>query len=353
MIIQELRIENLRNLGSAQLQPNARLNVLYGDNGAGKTSVLEALVVLSRGRSFRTTQAGELVGPRQATFQIFADARNEQGRVHKMGLERSGKRWRGRMDGEDLQQLSHLTRSLPLVLLEPESHLLISGSPETRRRFIDWGMFHVEPSFLDVWRRYSKALKQRNAALRQGQAGVLDSLDAVLCEEGEALSRLRASHAAAISNRITPLLERMSFRLGDISIEYHPGWGAETLKESLGRNRTRDLDRGLTLSGPHRADLRLSCGRSPARAILSRGEQKMLATALLLTQAEILSGLGEPPLVLLDDLGSEFDREHFGKALSRALEVGGQVWLTGTARPSLESDHGVFHVEQGAVRKMV
>ena len=79
----------------------------------------------------------------------------------------------------------------------------------------------------------------------------------------------------------------------------------------------------------------------------------MLATALLLTQAGILADLGEPPLVLLDDLGSEFDRQHFDKALDRALEVGGQVWLTGTGRPKLETDHGVFHVEQGVVRKMV
>ena len=118
MVIQELRIENLRNLASAHLRPNSCLNVLYGDNGAGKTSVLEALVVLSRGRSFRTTQAAELIGPEHSTFRVFANVLDSKGRVQKLGLERSGKRWRGRRNGEDLQQLSQLTRSLPLILLE-------------------------------------------------------------------------------------------------------------------------------------------------------------------------------------------------------------------------------------------
>lgn len=353
MLIQELRVENLRNLASAQLQPDESLNVLYGDNGAGKTSVLEALVVLSRGRSFRTTQAGELIGPQNSTFRIFASARDSRGRVQKLGLERSGKRWRGRRDGEDLQQLSQLTRALPLILLEPESHLLISGAPETRRRFLDWGMFHVEPSFLSTWRRYSKAIKQRNAALRRGQKEILDSLDTVVAEEGETLSALRQQHASSVSERIMPLLEQMSFRLGEIRIEYQAGWTTETLIESLTRNRVRDLERGMTTAGPHRADLQLFCGRPAARAVLSRGEQKMLAAALLMTQAEILAEIGESPLVLLDDLRSEFDREHFERALDRALRIGGQVWLTGTGKPVLEQQHSVFHVEQGVVREMV
>ena len=172
MILRKVQVENFRNLQQVEIRPHPALNYFHGNNGAGKTSILESLVVLSRGRSVRTTQAAELVGPGSDTFRVFALAETGSGIEHRLGLERSGKRWRGRKDGADLSQLSQLTRCLPLVLMEPDSHLLVSGSPEVRRRYLDWGMFHVEPGFLDTWRNFSKSLKQRNAALRRNQVKI-------------------------------------------------------------------------------------------------------------------------------------------------------------------------------------
>jgi len=351
--IKSLRIENLRNLERATLQPHPRFNIIFGRNGAGKTTVLESMVVLSRGRSFRTTQASELIGNGGNYFRVYAEAESDQRVAYKMGLERSSKQWRGRLNGQDLVQLSQLTRVLPLVLMEPNSHLLVSGAPEVRRKYLDWGMFHVEQEFLETYRRYSKILKQRNAALRQRQAGVLDSIDEVFCQWGERLDGMRKVHCAAVSEQAKPLLKSLSPALDGFSLVYSQGWRRKSLLQSLKEGRERDLLRGSTGSGPHRGDISLSFHETPARNLLSRGEQKILAATLLLSQAAILSRMGEKPVVLLDDLASEFDQVHFENVLTRCLEWGSQVWISGIQKFSSDEEHKVFHVERGVVQEMV
>jgi len=351
--IKSLRIENLRNLERAEILPHPRFNVFFGGNGAGKTSVLESIVVLSRGRSFRTTQASELIGRGARLFRIYGETVSQEGVVRKQGLERSKSHWRARKDGQDLAQLSQLTRVLPLVLMEPNSHLLVSGAPEIRRKYLDWGLFHVEPEFLDTYRRFAKILKQRNAALRFRQNAVLDSIDEVFCELGMRLDQMRKDYCADVAQNVQVLLEQLSPELEGFGLEYHQGWTRQTLKESLQDGREGDLIRGATASGPHRGDLSLAFHDTPARNLLSRGEQKILAAALLLSQAAVLSKSGEQPMILLDDLASEFDRTHFENVLQQALEVGSQVWLTGIQKCENGTEHKVFHVEHGRVREMV
>lgn len=353
MFIKTLQIENVRNLARVDIEPSPTLNFLFGANGAGKTSVLESLVVLSRGRSFKTNQANELIGPQGGSFRVFAESLNHARKTTRMGLERSGKHWRARKNGDDLSQLSQLTRDLPLVLMEPNSHLLVSGPPEVRRKYIDWGMFHVEHEFLATWRHFSKILKQRNAALRFRQEDVLESIDAVFSELGSRLGRLRRTHSDEIAERVQGLLTDLGSSLENMRFEYHDGWTRGSLQESLLAGREGDLMRGTTGSGPHRADIALFYKESPARSVLSRGEQKLLSAALLLSQVEILAKMGEKPIILLDDLASEFDQEHFERVLDRALKCGGQVWVSGTRIHSSEVDHKVFHVEHGQVQEMV
>jgi len=351
--IKSLRIENLRNLERAEILPHPGFNVFFGGNGAGKTSILEAVVVLSRGRSFRTTQASELIGHCGKLFRIYAETVSQDRVERKQGLERSGSHWRARKDGQDLAQLSQLTRVLPLVLMEPNSHLLVSGSPEIRRKYLDWGLFHVEPEFLDTYRRFAKILKQRNAALRYRQDKVLESIDEVFCELGMRLDAMRKSYCNSVGRHVEALIEQLSPELEGFSLEYQQGWTRQTLKEALAENRDSDLLRGATGFGPHRGDISLLLQGAPARNRLSRGEQKILAAALLLSQADILSNNGEKPLILLDDLASEFDQIHFESVLQRALEIGGQVWLTGIQNCKTAVEHKVFHVEHGRVQEMV
>lgn len=353
MHIKSLRIENFRNLKNVSIQPHPRLNFYYGDNGAGKTSLLEALVVVSRGKSFKTAHIEELGGTDPAPFRVILESRFA-GQDHRMGLERNGKNWKARLDGQDVPMLSALTRQLPMVLMEPNSHLLISGPPEGRRRFLDWGVFHVEPLFLDCWRRYARVLKQRNAALRAKQVPVLDSLDHLAATLGEQLNTYRLAYfcrlAAAFSRQDDV---EDAPELKDVVLDFQPGWKGGSLLETLVRTRSRDLEMGATGEGPHRGDVLFSKHQKEVRSLFSRGEQKSLVASLLLKQAELLAEQGEPPLVLLDDLASEFDQQHFASVLLRALACAGQVWVTGTSAPGSARECKVFHVKHGSVQELL
>ncbi len=352
MYIKSLSIENFRNLKRVDLELHPRLNVFYGVNGAGKTSLLESLVVLSRGKSFKTAHVEELTGAETGAFRIFSVTVAADGQ-HRLGLERNKRSWKARHNGQDVAVLSVLTRHLPLVLMEPNSHLLVSGAPDGRRRFLDWGVFHVEHRFLETWRRYSRALKQRNAALRSRQLAVLDSLDDGLAKLGEALHQQRQAYFDKLVAEFSRHVHDWSSALQDIELSYQQGWKAPSLLEALDSSRKRDVERGVTSQGPHRGDLLLLRHGQHIRTLLSRGEQKALAAALLLTQARLLAATGEAPLVLLDDLASEFDQQHFAFVLDHALDCAGQVFVTGTGKPPLELPHTMFHVERGEVREMV
>jgi DNA replication and repair protein RecF len=237
--------------------------------------------------------------------------------------------------------------------MEPNSHLLISGAPDGRRRLLDWGVFHVEPAFLDTWRRYSRTLKQRNAALRDRNIRVLDSLDTLLARLGEQLNAFRVAYFEQLIFAFNGQMNAGTEELKGVTLEYHLGWKGDSLLEALSRSRKRDLEQGATSQGPHRADIVLTKEQRPIRTLLSRGEQKSFAANLLLTQARLLSSRGEAPLVLLDDLASEFDRQHVESVLESALDCGGQVWVTGTAAPTSTRRHTAFHVEHGAVQEMI
>jgi DNA replication and repair protein RecF len=237
--------------------------------------------------------------------------------------------------------------------MEPNSHLLVSGTPDVRRRFLDWGVFHVEQEFLEVWRRFSKTLRQRNAALRQGQVDVIESIDEILSPLGSRLSQLREGYSKSISRETKSIVSDINTDLSDITFEYQNGWGSGSYREALSKWRERDLERGATTQGPHRADLILMKGKASARAVLSRGEQKILSAALLLAQVGFMKSRGESPVVLLDDLASEFDGIHFERVLARFLATGGQVWVTGTRELEFIGQSSVFHVEHGTVREMI
>jgi len=350
--ITHLRIENFRNLEAVEIQPEAGFNYFFGENGAGKTSVLEALFLLSRGKSFRTASSDELIHHEADRFQVFAEIHHQE-EIHRVGLERSKKHWRARKDGHDVALLSELSRSLPVVMMEPNSHSLVSGAPEGRRRFLDWGVFHVEPLFLDTWRQYSRGLKQRNAALRRSQASVIDSLDDIIAPLGEQLSVYRQSYVEKLVQEFSRQLDTERSGLQDITLRFQPGWKAESLKAALEAGRERDLEQGISQNGPHRADLILERKGRPIRSTLSRGEQKNVAACLLLSQAQLMKACGQDPLVLLDDLASEFDQRHSEEVLQKALICASQVWVTGIHPCVFEGPSTAFHVEHGEVSKMI
>ena len=356
MRVLSLNINNLRNISSARIEFDPGLSCFTGDNGAGKTSILEALAVLSKGRSFRPGHVTSLIGPLNDCLQVVGKVESHAGETHQLGLERGADYWQARHQGEDVKQISELTRLLPFVLLEPSSHTLISGPPDGRRKYLDWGVFHVKHGYLDLWRRYNRVLKQRNAALRQANRAVVESLDPQIVQLGETLDKARQAYVGLLEKLLRESLPGINPALEGITLSYRKGWSGENLEEALVVSRQRDMDRGATQPGPHKADLYLALEGAPARERLSRGEQKAMTAALIIAQASTICATGEKPLLLLDDLFSEFDDEHLERVLGSAMDLGVQVWLTGTrTRPAIgvfKDACSMFHVEHGKVSQV-
>jgi len=353
MRVKSLNIKNLRNITSTQIEPDPCLNCFTGDNGAGKTSILEALAVLSKGRSFRSGHISSLIGPQNPHFQIISKVESHSGDTHQLGMERGADYWSARHQGEDVTQISELTRLLPYVLLEPSSHTLVSGPPDGRRKYLDWGVFHVEHGYLMLWRRYNRVLKQRNAALRQSNKMVIESLDPQLIKLGEQLHLARKQHAGLLKDLLQQKLPIFSNTLKEVTLTYKKGWSGDDLGEAVQVSSVRDMERGSTGPGPHRADLNLVLDGVPAKERLSRGEQKAMTAALIIAQAEMICASGEKPILMLDDLSSEFDDAHLGRVLRAGMQLDVQIWLTGTqlapAIKACDGSYTVFHVEHGAV----
>jgi DNA replication and repair protein RecF len=350
LALTRLTLEGVRNLAPVSLEPASGLNWLHGENGAGKTSVLEAIHLLGRGRSFRTARPASVIQHDARTLRVVGHCAD--GTV--LGIERSGDHWRGRIGGKDCRRISEFAEVLPMVLCEPDSHRLIDGGPDRRRQYLDWTLFHVEPRYLEAWQRYARLLRQRNAALKSGAGtAVLDALDAPMVPAARVLDELRRGQVIHLAGHSSALLEALGVRLpGVIDLRYRPGYPADlSLADALKAQRESDRERGFTQRGPHRADLVIRVNQQPAALELSRGQQKLLALALLLAQLIVLdSGSGPAPVLLLDDPVSELDRSHLDTVLGWVQAQSFQTWITATEPPSLPCR--VFHVEHGSIRRV-
>lgn len=353
-------MRHVRRIAAAELTPCPGFNFLLGGNGAGKTSLLEAIYLLGYGRSFRGRVRDGLIQSDAPALEAYAEweqsGRDGTPRQHRIGLRHSGQAWEGRLDGATETQLGTLCAALAVVCFEPGSHELVSGGAESRRRFIDWGVFHVEHTFLALWRRYSRALKQRNRLLKQSHIAPaeFEGWEREMADAGEAITRLREQYLDQLTESIALVSAHFLPELGAVSLHFQPGWRRDELSllDALLVSRDRDHAARFTTAGPHRADWRIHHANRPNHETLSRGQAKLTALACILAQARHYSDvLGEWPVVLLDDLASELDPAHQRAALAYIMSAGAQVFATGTHLPEAVIDSGregmTFHVKQG------
>ena len=358
MELTRLVVADVRCLAAADLALGPGLNLITGGNGAGKTSLLEAVHLLGYGRSFRGRVRDGLVRTGAANLEVYAEWLDGQGRGRRAGLRHTGAVWEARLDGAPAPSLTELCAELAVVTFEPGSHELIAGGAEHRRRFLDWALFHVEPEFLPVWRRYARALKQRNALLKRGPAGsALAPWDRELADAGETLTRLRGAYLHRLEPVLAATAGEFLPELGQAGLRFLPGWRQDEtrLEDALLLSRERDLATGHTAVGPHRADWRVDYVGLPGRETLSRGQEKLTALACVLAQARAFAAdKGEWPVVCLDDLASELDQQHQAQALQAVLASGAQVLLTGTEAPAMLvgalQPERWFHVERGELQ---
>lgn len=351
MPLTSLHIDNFRNLESVSLEPQPGLNWLFGENGAGKTSVLEAIHVLARGRSFRANSVSPLIRDGSRELRIVACTANPDARA---GVERTASDWTGRINRQATSKMSEFARLLPLVLVDPENHALVEGAPAVRRSFLDWGLFHVEQSYLADWKRYSRLLRQRNAALRtQAAPPLLAALEQPMAEAAAAVEELRERYVTALQRGVEVLASELAFHVDAITLVYRPS--AQTADEYLARwreTRDRDLEQGFTRDGPHRGDLAIRAGDRMAAPRLSRGQMKLVALMLKLAQMGLARDADCEPLLLLDDPVSELDGYHLDRLLGWLREQPNQAWITAVDRIE-DPKAGLFHVEQGKIHAVV
>jgi len=352
MGLNRLSISGFRCFDRVELEPVAGVNVIVGPNASGKTSLLEAMFLLGRGRSFRAARKQAMIRETATALQVVG----RLGDGRSVGIEVDKEGWRARAGGEPVTQLAELAGLLPIQLMDPEIHRLVQEGPGERRRYIDWATFHVEHDFLETWRKYQRALRQRNAALRSRQPdSMLQPWEQALGESGALLDRFRAATVKRLAAPVSEAAERL---LGvPLAIDYRPGQPAGTsLAEALAEHRERDRRAGTTQIGPHRGDLSLLLDEHKARGWVSRGQQKLVAAALVLGQAKLLAPFWKDRGVLLvDDPAAELDGDRCGRLLALIAEMPFQVFVTSLHAESLPGllPDSMFHVEQGKVVRVV
>jgi len=345
----ELVVEDFRCVQRAELVLDPKQNLIWGSNGSGKTSLLEAIFLLGRGRSFRTRNSERLIRHGQPHLTVFGRIAGDRPNSIGVQVTRSGGVGTiARLNGVNARSLTELSQAFPVQVIDPGVHKLVEEGGFRRRRWMDWAVFHVEPGFAEQWVRYTRAVKQRNAALRHQPAQAF-AWDPEVAKLGEAIAEARLR----MLDQLQPLWRQaISTLCGlDVELHYSRGWSQDiSLAQALTDSRARDQAKGLTHSGPHRADVLIRIGSRAAREVLSRGQQKLAAIAMTLAQVRLLREQTDTtPTLLLDDPAAELDAQHLQRFIDLVGQLRSQLVLT-SLQPHFDlfgRAERVFHVEQG------
>jgi DNA replication and repair protein RecF len=334
------------------------LNLFSGPNGAGKTAILEALHVVVRGRSFRSSSLSRIVHHEADSMWVRVVLEDTSLGSVSVGIQRQRHGpLEVRVNGQNAKP-SSVAEMVPLQVMLPDASDLVFGAPGERREFLDWGVFHVEHQHLQCLRDYRRALRQRNRLLREahGEPNALTSAvdswtDRLLVLGADADARRRRY----LEKFVPPFLESLRGLAPDLNVrlDYRPGWPAESnFEQALVETRSRDVKLGATQAGPHRADLRLSAGTGSAAATVSRGQGKMIASAMRLAQARLIAdATGQRSVFLIDDVGAELDEAHNQRLFRQLGGLECQVLATAARDLRLggvfSGDRRMFHVEHG------
>lgn len=359
MSLSRLITNNFRNLTAVDLELSHSFNFLVGENGSGKTSLLEAIFYLGHGRSFKSHISNRIIHYDQDQFTLFGKV-EEAKHEWSVGIQKSR---HGdtilKINGEDGKKISDLAHLLPMQVITPEGLTLLNGGPTYRRAFLDWGLFHQHPEFYSHWANLKRLLKQRNSALAQVRSyAELRPWDIELTKLANIVSQLRAAYVEALRPEIEKTCQFFLPEL-EISVSFHQGWekGAD-YAEILAQGFERDRGVGYTMVGPQKADFRFRANGLPVEDVLSRGQLKLLMCALRLAQGEYLMAQKQRKcLFLIDDFASELDPTKRALLAHRLRQSGSQVFVTAITQDQLnqmqwdeQNNDMRFSVHQGKIQ---
>jgi DNA replication and repair protein RecF len=326
--LSRVQVTDFRCLHSAELELDPHFTLISGANASGKTSLLEAMYVLGRGRSFRTRRLERLIRHGAERFVVFGEVDTAHRRV-PLGVLGSPAGIRAQIDGDRPSSLAELALQLPVQIIDPEVHHLIEEGPSRRRRFLDWGVFHVEREFVGHWQRYQQVLRQRNAALKAHQPkGVVSVWDSDLVRSGELLTAARARYVASLAQHAESIGRSL---LGmELKLNYRNGWPKDqSMAEALQHSLNHEQEAGATQIGPHRAELNIRLDGAAVKDHISRGQQKLLAAALLIAQIKLFPDDSPVrPSLLLDDPAAELDDERLARLIGEVSAHSVQLIVT-------------------------
>ena len=361
MALTEFHTHHFRNLAQQRLQFSSRVNLIWGRNGSGKSSLLEAIHYLSSGRSFRTHKHESVVTQGQGGLTVFGRVEREGQSSHQLGVSRDlvQKQTVLKLDGVRVRSMARLARELPVSVIEPGTFDILAGGPGKRRQFLDWLVFHVNQDYGALWQQYQKGLSQRNHLLRNGTLEgryrlvwnqELERLAVQVTEAREGLFR-------QFEEALRSLLAEVKVPWSDtLAFQFYPGWDRKrSLSEVLEDHQHQERKAGYTQYGPHRADIRVRVHGKPVAEVLSRGQQKTLVVLLKLAQMACFSNERRlSGIFLLDDINAELDDHHQRLLVERLLAMGCPVFVTSIEPPdprvlweSVMDELKMFHVEQG------
>jgi DNA replication and repair protein RecF len=369
--VERLEVVDFRNHDRAAVELPAGVSVLVGANGVGKTNLLEAVGYLATLGSHRVGQDASLIRAGAESAVIRAAVRRA-GRRLLVDVElRPGTGVRGRVNGAPVPRARDLLGVVRATVFAPEDLGLIRGDPEERRRFLDTLATQRLPRYHGSRQDYDRVLRQRNTLLRSAGGrlpasalATLEVWDEKLAVAGAEIWSERLRLVAALTPRVELTYQRLAGRDDAVDIAYvssvagtdggldaDPAKLAQLLRERLVADRGREVERGLTLSGPHRDDLSLGLRGLPARTHASHGEAWSLALALRLASHRLLAEEGEEPVLLMDDVFAELDRQRREHVAEAALAAE-QTIVSAAVAEELPSELGatVFHVEPGSVQ---
>ena len=351
MYIEWLQVRNVRNLSDLKIEPGPGLNFISGPNGSGKTALLEAIHILGRSRSFRTPGINRVIRYQQKELQVSAGLRlHDQTRV-VTGIERSRSSLTIRYNNRTVHKVSEQATLIPVITVTPESHRLVSDSPVYRRRWLDWAMFHVKPDYIQTWREYHKALKNRNNLLRRKKTDELGSWERAMWRAAKTLTVQRNAFINELTEAMQGAIQQL--QIPPTTLEYDRGWQAGVdLDRYLAEQRRGDMERGITRHGLHRSDITICQDGREINHFYSRGQIKLCIAALSLAlDCVFRKRTARAPIMLVDDLPAELDQTGQERVIQALARQNGQVFITATGKlpTTKHSNAKMFHVEHGRI----
>ena len=358
MSLLKLDIYSVRNILKESIIPSPAINFIYGENASGKSSFIEAVFILGRAKSFRSATIKSVINFTQDHLIVSAQTLQKNGSSSHLGIQLDGKNFEIRINQQAKQKRSDLAYALPLQLIHPKSYELLDAGPQIRREFLDWGVFNDEENFLPAWRKFKKALSQRNSLLKTKRTGQINVWDKELVYYGTIVDRYRQQYLKKVKPVFIEIINRFLV-IDGIDLRLVSGWDTEKeFSQVLIEDLDKDLRYGFTHSGPHRADFQLMVNNRLARDFVSRGQLKLLVMSLKLAQVQLLaneqSNIG---CILIDDFAAELDVINRAKLLSYLIEMNCQVFITGTEVEDFgdlsgAKNYKMFHVEHGNIKQV-